>query len=505
MTSFFRGRTSPAVGADATRPASHSSRWRRTFQIGALVALIGRGPTGTKAAETAPEPFFFRISANRAISFAWPNPGRSFAYIIETATSLSPEATWMPAPASIWPSRQTSWTDAGLRLGSSRFFRALAVPSGAERGKLLSSTEIGAASPAEIQAAFALIGVVVPIKNGVVMHKVTYETVNPFGIRTTASGVIIIPDKIESALPLASYQHGTLVLREESPSQALGLDRLVGVALAAGGYLAAMPDYLGLGDSIGLHPYVHAKSLADASIDMLRATRAFSATRAIPLTEQLFLIGYSEGGYATMALHRELEATYADEFSVTASAPMAGPYDLSGTTVNDFLSGRAMNSPYYLPYLIAAYQSIYQLGSSFSALLKPPMDETLPPLLDAQHSGSELDRAIGTTTPTAILRDEFVNALRHDPHHPLRLALKENDLYDWVPKAPVRMFHCAGDRDVLAQNSQVTYDSFVRLGAKDVTLIDPMPTADHGSCAPIALLAAKEWFDTFAFPAMPHD
>ena len=43
-------------------------------------------------------------------------------------------------------------------------------------------------------------------------------------------------------------------------------------------------------------------------------------------TDELFLLGYSEGGYATMALHRELQQFHSDEFTVTASAPMAGPW-----------------------------------------------------------------------------------------------------------------------------------------------------------------------------------
>jgi hypothetical protein len=39
--------------------------------------------------------------------------------------------------------------------------------------------------------------------------------------------------------------------------------------------LSAMPDYIGMGGSPGLHPYVHAASEATASIDMIRAAREF--------------------------------------------------------------------------------------------------------------------------------------------------------------------------------------------------------------------------------------
>jgi hypothetical protein len=57
----------------------------------------------------------------------------------------------------------------------------------------------------------------------------------------------------------------------------------------------------------------------------------------VGLDGRLFLIGYSQGGHATAAAHRELEARHANEFTVTAAAPMAGALDLSGTALDDAL------------------------------------------------------------------------------------------------------------------------------------------------------------------------
>jgi hypothetical protein len=74
--------------------------------------------------------------------------------------------------------------------------------------------------------------------------------------------------------------------------------------------------------------------------------------------------------------------------------------------------------------------------------------------------------------------------------------LRDNDLYRWKPIAPVRLYHCSGDLDVLPANSQVAYSNFVARGATDVQVIDPMPGANHNDCAIPALAAAKAWFDT---------
>ncbi|MCK7491427.1 MAG: hypothetical protein MZW92_06745 [Comamonadaceae bacterium] len=67
---------------------------------------------------------------------------------------------------------------------------------------------------------------------------------------------------------------------------------------------------------------------------MMRALRSWCSTHAINLDGRIFPAGYSEGGYATMAAQREIETLHAGEFAITASAPAAGPYDLSGTMLN---------------------------------------------------------------------------------------------------------------------------------------------------------------------------
>jgi hypothetical protein len=196
-------------------------------------------------------------------------------------------------------------------------------------------------------------------------------------------------------------------------------------------------------------------------------------------------------------LQRELEEFHAAEFRVTASAPMAGAYDLSGTTADEMLSGRPQPNPYYLAYLLAAYQDVYRLAPSFADLLRPPYDTTLPPLFDGKHSGGEINAVLPQppAPPTDIIKPEYLAAFRADPAHPLRRALRDNDLIGWTPEAPVRLFHCSGDRDVPPQNSVVARDQFVSRGA-DATLADPLPGADHGDCVLPAMLAAKQWFDS---------
>jgi pimeloyl-ACP methyl ester carboxylesterase len=349
-------------------------------------------------------------------------------------------------------------------------------------------------SSGELALLFAQYGLPLMPQSGVVIHKIVYETVDPFGARTMASGAFVIPQNPARAAPLLSYQHGTIVNRSGAPSAMEG-EIMVGLAFGATGYATALPDYLGLGDSPGLHPYHHARSEATAVVDMLRAASSFCASNSIALNRQLFLCGYSQGGHATMAAHRELEANHAAEFTITASAPMAGAYDLSGVTTADFLSGRAMPNPYYFPYLLAAYQGIYSLASSLEEMLAAPYASTLPPLLDGRHDGSAINQVM-PTVPIQILKTEYLEAFRNNPDHVLRRALRDNDLYNWIPKAPMRLYHCHGDRDVIYANSETAYNSFINNGATQVQLIDPLPLGDHTAGFFVSMLQAKAWFDS---------
>ena len=466
--------------------------------LGLLACVSSRADPSGAAVPTESPVFRFQISPESGVLLNASDETRAFSYTVETSDALGAGAVWAPAPAEVWPRQAATWSEGGRMAQPQRYYRAVAGAAAAERGQLISATRVDSLSTAEIRAGFALIGLTVEVGTGVHMDKLVYETINPFGLRTIASGLVVYPDQRTNAAPLVSYQHGTIVMKDEVPSAEQGLDRLVGIALGTTGYVTAMSDYIGLGDSPGLHPYVHARSEASAAIDLLRAARTYCATNSIALNNQLFLIGYSEGGHATMATHRELETQHTNEFKVTASAPMAGPYDLSGTMANDFLSGRSMGSPYYFLYLVAAYQSIYHLAPSLAEIFISPYDRLLPPLLDGLHDGGELDQAMGTRVPIQILKPEFLAAFRADPNHPLWSALKENDLYNWTPTAPIRLFHCAGDQDVLFANSKVAYESLRLKSAAEVKLVDPMPSATHGTCAPVAFLGAKAWFDSIA-------
>ena len=142
------------------------------------------------------------------------------------------------------------------------------------------------------------------------------------GNPTQASGVIAFPrsdwpNEKNQAYPILSYQHGTVIEKDAVTSQT-GIWILP--ALIAGyGYVYLEPDYLGLGISDGLHPYQIKEPYGTHVVDFIRAADQFSnINNDFQINSQVFLAGYSEGGYATMASVKEIEENLSDEFNITA-------------------------------------------------------------------------------------------------------------------------------------------------------------------------------------------
>ncbi|NVN93015.1 MAG: hypothetical protein HXX11_20805 [Desulfuromonadales bacterium] len=361
------------------------------------------------------------------------------------------------------------------------------------------------------------------------LRKMLYLSRRADGTSVLLSGLIILPrtsNGAKPAVPIMMYQHGTEPYRAYAPSQFLTpghnpLDYpevIFAVSMAMSGYAIALPDYQGLGDNTDIQPFVHAKTLAGQVVDMLRATRdtingtTGGITPPCTWNGKLFLMGYSEGGFVTMAATRELQLNHAAEFTVTASAPMAGPHDLSGTMRNVILADTPFKAPYFIPFVLTSYYNIYQNASlSPDYTLSPPFNTTLPPLLNGNSTAETINKAMGMSyspvgliVAKSVLTRQFITDLQTTTSS-MYLHLQENDTYrGWVPNMPIRMFHNPNDDLVPFANSQVAFNAFSTAGAKkwvslaaSTTTVNisnsTVPTVHVGSAVP-ELHDAWSWF-----------
>jgi pimeloyl-ACP methyl ester carboxylesterase len=325
-----------------------------------------------------------------------------------------------------------------------------------------------------------------PIK----VYRLTYRTLTPEGQETTASGAVLVPTA-PIALPVLSYQHGTLTPSSEgqAPSYyAQGSDvwSVVSV-LASTGYVVSAPDYLGYGASKALpHPYEHAASLASASADMLRATREFCQQQKFSINDKNFLLGYSEGGYATMALHKYLQEKYATALPVTASAPGAGAYHKSAFAKYVLQSTQPLSFLSTYVWVLRTYDRVYALNRPLSYYYQEPYATQL-----------QADPFAAVPTQQSQL---FTNTLRQavltGSDAALTATLTANDIYDWKPTAPLALFHGTADDYVPFFNSQDAFDAMKTRGATQVTL-RPIQGGNHFSSVTTYTLGAYAFINQY--------
>jgi len=236
---------------------------------------------------------------------------------------------------------------------------------------VISYTLLKTFSKAQIDSVLTSNGIppgVVDIKYDVDIFKVLYRTPykHPDSL-VQASGAIVLPRNVGCGVPLAMWGHGTESKINNVASRLEGGQWEVGIGFASTGYAIALPDFLGMGDKdpkVIIHPYQHAYHEANTSVNILRASREISATENVSLNGQLFLFGYSQGGYVTVATAKEIQTNLSSEFQVTGAVPMSGSYDIDGAQYDMIKSDSVYATPAYLPYLVLGYNSV--LGTLFN-------------------------------------------------------------------------------------------------------------------------------------------
>lgn len=329
---------------------------------------------------------------------------------------------------------------------------------------------------------------------GVNSFKVTYEM--PYldsTIEVTGAMFLPVAYPAECGLPIHTYMHGTIFKRSDAPSN-LPFEAVLGYLMSSPGYIVLMPDYVGLGDSQLMHPYVHAQSEADAGIYMMQAIESFGSTLGFSLTDQIFISGYSQGGHAAMAMAEEIQANWAAEYEVTACAPMSGPYDISGTQIPITLDNDVYSNPAYLAYNIIGWNSYY--GNIYDDLIEvfqEPYASMLPDLFDGETGSGVINDSLPSAV-TELFQPGIIDDILNNPDHPFMLAAYDNDVYEWVPQFPMQMYYCTEDEQVFFENAITAFNYMSEAGAENISAFNGGPQ-DHGECAGPSILGGLLWMN----------
>ncbi len=341
------------------------------------------------------------------------------------------------------------------------------------------------------------------------VYHLEYNTVGAGNDIVGASGALLVPTGVDArcrgARPILLYAHGTSTNRAfniadlQDSQNAEGL--LLAALFASQGYIVVAPNYAGYDTStLNFHPYLNADQQSKDMIDALSAARVALPAAGLLLTTdsgKLFITGYSQGGFVAMATQRAMQAA---GMTVTAAAPLSGPYALAAF-FDAIMSGQVNGgAPVFTTLMITGYQksygNIYAASSDiFETQYASGIDSLLPGLSSrsdlyaqgrlpqyALFSAAPPDPSYADITPATqpaffapvfalgfgsanLITNSYrlkylLDAAAHpdggwptittgvaaaSPGLALRQALAQNDLRNWAPTAPTLL--CGGDGD----------------------------------------------------------
>jgi len=341
--------------------------------------------------------------------------------------------------------------------------------------------------------------IVPDVISGVNVYSVTYNTEFQ-GEDVIASGLICAPTA-PGAYPILSFQNGTNTLHSSAPSaDPQNLLFTIIEYIASAGYVVIIPDYLGFGASKDMaHPYLHKESTVRTVMDMLRSVAEFDedVAKDITVTTDCYIMGYSQGGWATMALLYALENEFSSEFTVKAASCGAGPYDLAHFNV-EILKMTEYTMPVYLGYIANAYTTYGLYTNPLTDMFNEPFAGRIPGLYDGKHDAGQINSQL-TPSISGLFTAEYLAGANTDPKYAgIRSALNANGINGWDSEIPVLLLHGTADTQVMPLLSESMYNRMIGSGTSPLNCFYvTMPGLDHSQGAVPAGFAGYEFFKTY--------
>ncbi len=294
-----------------------------------------------------------------------------------------------------------------------------AMLDAADMGEVLDHEMVVDFEPTAIDALLEAqgFGMLVPVKYGARVYKIRYTTQDR-GAGVEATAFVSFPKlDVPADRPVVMYAHGTTGFSDKCAPTAAADGFAVPMILAALGYVAVAPDYIGMngwGDpAASIHPYIVPEPTAIASLDSLRALSRFAGDsgETLPATPgaDIVLFGISEGGFATLWADR-YAPFYAPEFKITANVASVPPTDAYALT--KYAATQWSPATSLLAAAVVGGHTWHQLKSPLSDVLSegPPVDIAVDlPKQMAETCDITIPATI--TQPNQIYQQAFIDAI----------------------------------------------------------------------------------------------
>jgi pimeloyl-ACP methyl ester carboxylesterase len=333
-----------------------------------------------------------------------------------------------------------------------------------------------------------------PARNAVSLYSVTYASVVPErgNKPTVTSGLLAVPDVEGKSLPMVTYQHGTVYGKQEVPSfpEQSPETQLMIAQFAGQGYVVIGADYFGLGTSTEPEGYMVKASHQQATYDMLIASRAVLDHLELTATK-LFLAGWSQGGFVTMAMLEKLEQS---GIKVDAAATASAPVDVF-VALNGFLSFPRKNDASWVNSLFIlsafSFENYYGVPGLARSLIADAY-------YDVSRKAYQREPFNAADVPSDL--HKLIRADYFDPQFFAASAygrlVAQTQAYRWIVKSPVRNYFGESDEAISVGLGQLamTYQRAIGNGNPAVEAISTGSTTHRGTFA-TAVPKWKAWFD----------
>ena len=278
-----------------------------------------------------------------------------------------------------------------------------------------------------------------------------YPSIDLEGEPIMLSGKVILPAKG----PIKRYilvSHYTIASNAEAPSNIFSLEGL----LVKLGYALIIPDYLGYGVTADhIHPYLVMDITARNVLDMYLAVVPFmEAAGCTPEHDDIYLMGYSQGGATTMAVQHLIEHHDDEDIKIRRVFAGGGPYDVKAT-YDRFVETNYASYPCAVPIMLQGMVIGNKLDVDMSELMQPYIYEHLDEWVNSKRlTTGQINDLLGTNITSELLTAKGMDRTSQEVSE-LYKAMVNNSIltYSWTPKAPVFMMHSIDDDVVPYENA----------------------------------------------------
>lgn len=306
------------------------------------------------------------------------------------------------------------------------------------------------------------------ISSGVKLYKVKYKTKFK-GEEIIASGLISVPDKSLSGVSFFSYNHGTILDKDDAPTESYSNTEYRMISfLASLKYIVLIPDYIGFGESSQYwHPYMCKEPTTTAIIDFMKAAKeVVNELNITGIDNNLYMLGYSQGGWATMASFNEIEKNNSVNLNIKAVSCGGSPFDIR--SVNDYvMSLDKYKEPYYLPYVFKSYKNMEYINIDMSKIFETQYLDVINNEMDGTSGGDDINKKL-TTNVNDLFTEYYLNNYSNESEFGDNYdAFKDNSILPWKFNTRVFLHHGQLDSTISQKVSEKMYNDLLNLGVSD--------------------------------------